>query len=86
MLDSNGDGKVDEKDAGVWISKLLELLAHHEGPGVRLAAADALGNLGTEQSIQTLKETADPLRSGHVLTEACKDALRRVRSRLTRET
>ena len=65
---------------------LLELLAHHEGPGVRLAAADALGNLGTEQSIQTLKETADPLRSGHVLKEACKDALRRVRSRLTRET
>mmetsp|Transcript_43 Transcript_43/g.82 ORF Transcript_43/g.82 Transcript_43/m.82 type:complete len:187 (+) Transcript_43:1392-1952(+) len=32
-LDTNGDGKVDEKDAGIWLQKVLDVLANDELEG-----------------------------------------------------
>lgn len=32
-LDTNGDGKVDEKDAGIWLQKVLDVLATDEAAG-----------------------------------------------------
>ncbi|CAD7928859.1 unnamed protein product [Amoebophrya sp. A120] len=32
-LDTNGDGKLDEKDAGVWLQKVLDVLANDELEG-----------------------------------------------------
>ena len=33
LLDTNGDGKVDEKDAGIWLQKVLDVLANDELEG-----------------------------------------------------
>jgi len=33
MLDTNGDGKLDEKDAGVWLQKVLQVLSNDEKEG-----------------------------------------------------
>ncbi len=33
-LDTNGDGKLDEKDAGVWLQKVLDVLANDELEGI----------------------------------------------------
>lgn len=33
VLDTNGDGKLDEQDAGVWLQKVLNVLATDEEQG-----------------------------------------------------
>ena len=34
VLDTNGDGKLDEQDAGVWLQKVLNVLATDEEQGI----------------------------------------------------
>lgn len=64
---------------------LLELLNQQKSVAVMVAAAEALGRLGTERCIPTLKAQSGDVMGGGALWTVCTEALQRVRSRYTRE-
>lgn len=47
MVDTNGDGKIDEKDAMVWVKKVMDTLANDEldGAAAKNSAAGSFGAL-----------------------------------------
>lgn len=47
MVDTNGDGKIDEKDAMVWVKKVMDTLSNEEldGAAAKNSAAASFGTL-----------------------------------------
>lgn len=45
-IDTNGDGKVDEKDVGVWMQKALSVLSNEEDKGIATKNSATGGFLG----------------------------------------
>ncbi len=64
---------------------LLTLLELQEAVSVRLAAVEALGRIGTEKCIPALRAQRNDIHDGEAMWTACREALRRVRARYTRE-